>query len=305
MNKKVYLLVIIYQLLVACNNKAEDKNINVIYLVENASGIIVNSISFDLNNDSKLDRVSVIEQIDSTRLLLVEINKDNKFQIISSNNEIIGCKTCGYQNGDPFVHLDKTSNGFILYMEYGQITFFYESDSIYLGKINLSIIKQKIDSIEERHEIFLHQKFGKINLSDLKEGYILTIKNEYQKDVLFNVFSKSNPSNPVITKTNNCRDVQVEMGSGKICTFDNTTINDVYINFINSGEFPYTTYLELTIPSDDKVTNIGNNGLISIDYNWESKIKLVITLLFDGGTTEIHLEQKNNNVERSIYNFAN
>lgn len=122
-SKKIYLLVIIYQLFIACNNKAEDKNTNKIDAVKNAT-TIVDSISFDINKDAKLDRISIIEQIDSTRLLLVEINTDKRFQIIASNNEIIGCKTCGYQSGDAFVNLDKTSNGFILYMEYGQITFF-------------------------------------------------------------------------------------------------------------------------------------------------------------------------------------
>jgi len=120
----------------------------------------------------------------------------------------------------------------------------------------------------------------------------------------YTVFSKNISSDSVITKTNNCRNVQVEMGSGEICTFDNTTVNDVYRHFISSAILPYINHLEQTIPLNDKVINIGNNGLISIDYNWKSKIKLIITLLFDGGTTEIHFEQKNNNVERSIYNFA-
>lgn len=181
MNKNIYLLVIIYQLFIACSNKTENQNINVINTVKNVSGIIADSIRCDINKDGKLDKISIIELTDSTRLLLVEINEDNRFKIIASNKKIIGCKTCGYQSGDPFVHIDSTSNGFILYMEYGQVTFFYESGSIYLDKINLSITKQTEDGIEESHEIFLHQKFGKFNLSDLKEGYILTIKNKLKK----------------------------------------------------------------------------------------------------------------------------
>lgn len=134
--------------------------------------------------DGTLDKISIVELFDSTRLLLVEINKNNRLHIIASNTEIIGCKTCGYQSGNAFVNLVKTSKGFILYMEYGQVSFFYESDGIYLDKINLSIIKQTLGGIEEKHELFLHQKFGKINLSDLKEGYILKIKNQYQSSDL-------------------------------------------------------------------------------------------------------------------------
>jgi hypothetical protein len=101
-----------------------------------------------------------------------------------------------------------------------------------------------------------------------------------------------------------CRDEQLEMGSGQICTFESTTLKDVYVNFTETNSAIYSNYLDRIFPLKNKEVNIKKNGLISINYKWDSHSKLIITVFFDGGTTEISFELKGSNVERRVYNFA-
>jgi len=186
-NKFIYLFIICCQVFIACSNKGEHKlNINKLDTVENIAGEIIDSIYCDLNKDGRFDRISVIEQIDSSRLLLVEINEVNSYKIISSNKIIIGCKTCGYQSGDPFIDLRKKNNGFELDMEHVQYTFFYELDKIYLDEINFLRTIQTDNGIEEKHEIYSYKQFGKLNISDLKENFALPIISKKQISTLLN-----------------------------------------------------------------------------------------------------------------------
>jgi hypothetical protein len=164
---------------ISCNSNSQEKlmQTSIKNIDSSSNDKLIDSIYIDLNNDNKIDRVKIIENLNSSRVVIVEINSDNGFKIISSNNEIIGCSSCGYQSGDPFVDLDKKTNGFILYLENSQVTFFYESDSIYLKEVDLLKTNQTENGIEESHEKYSFKDFGKLNLSELKAGFEFELKN--------------------------------------------------------------------------------------------------------------------------------
>ena len=139
-------------------------------------------VNADINNDGEIDKVEVIEKADSSRFIQVAIKNNDIYNIISSNHEIIDCKTCGKQNRDPFFSLTGLPGGFELTMENGQFSFFYYADSIYLYEMNLL----KTHPAEK----YSFTQIGKINLVDLKKGFELTIKDKIEHDELINKKSK-------------------------------------------------------------------------------------------------------------------
>ncbi|WP_269235392.1 hypothetical protein [Flavobacterium flavigenum] len=106
-----------------------------------------------------------------------------------------------------------------------------------------------------------------------------------------------------VEKTEDCKDVKVEMGSGRECTIQNTNLNKVYENIIKNKEVEESDYFLSNIPSENKSVEVNKNGLISIDYEI-SKNKVAISMNYEGGITEVTLEKINNTVKKSIYHYA-
>lgn len=100
-----------------------------------------------------------------------------------------------------------------------------------------------------------------------------------------------------------CKDIEVEMGSGRECILKNTDLDKVYQNIIKNKEVEESEYFLSAIPAESKSVEINKNGLISIDYQI-TKDKATISMNYEGGVTEVTLEKINNTVKRSIYHYA-
>ncbi len=89
------------------------------------------------------------------------------------------------------------------------------------------------------------------------------------------------------------------MGSGEECIIKNSSIKKVYEDLIKNRKVDDSNLLLSQLPNTDKEIKIDNNGVISIEYKVETK-KIEISMLYDGGLTEILLEQEGKNIKRSI-----
>jgi hypothetical protein len=147
----------------------------------NSDEKIIDSLIIDLNNDGKLDKIEIIEKNNSERTLLVQIKEEKGYKLISNNNEIIGCSTCGYQGGDPYISLNKSNIDFEIELEYIKLSFFYESNALYLKKVDVLKTEPTETGITENHEIFTYEQFGKMNLSNLKKDFIVDLRKKYGK----------------------------------------------------------------------------------------------------------------------------
>ena len=100
-----------------------------------------------------------------------------------------------------------------------------------------------------------------------------------------------------------CKDIEVEMGSGRECILKNTDLDKVYQNIIKNKEVEESEYFLSAIPAESKSVEINKNGLISMDYQI-TKDKATISMNYEGGVTEVTLEKINNTIKRSIYHYA-
>ncbi|GAA3746190.1 hypothetical protein GCM10022422_33130 [Flavobacterium ginsengisoli] len=100
-----------------------------------------------------------------------------------------------------------------------------------------------------------------------------------------------------------CKDIEVEMGSGRECILKDTDINEVYQNIIKNKEVDESEYYLTTLPTEKKSIEVNKEGLISIDYEI-FKDKVAISMNYEGGVTEVTLEKINNTVKRSIFHYA-
>ena len=100
-----------------------------------------------------------------------------------------------------------------------------------------------------------------------------------------------------------CKDIQVEMGSGRECVLKNTDLATAYQNIIKNKEVEESEYFLSAIPNESKSVQINKNGLISIDYEI-TKDKVAMSMNYEGGVTEVTLEKIKDTVKRSIYHYA-
>lgn len=100
-----------------------------------------------------------------------------------------------------------------------------------------------------------------------------------------------------------CKDIQVEMGSGRECIVKTTDLNAVYQGIIANKEVEETEFYLATIPTENKSVTINKNGLITIDYEI-TKDKVAITMNYEGGVTEVTLEKIKDTIKKSIYHYA-
>lgn len=114
-----------------------------------------------------------------------------------------------------------------------------------------------------------------------------------------------NPSKAkeTIKNSNDCVTEEIEMGSKEICTIKNTTLKDVYSALIKNKLFEKSEKLRPELPTTSETTTINLDGLISIDYK-VTKNKTDIIMSFEGGETSIILQQKQNDVQRTIIHSA-
>lgn len=106
-----------------------------------------------------------------------------------------------------------------------------------------------------------------------------------------------------IEENEDCKDVEVMMGSGRECIIQNTDLNKAYQNIIKDKKVEESDYFLSDIPNTNKSVEVNKNGLISIDYEI-LKNRVAISMNYQGGVTEVTLEKINNTVKRSIYHYA-
>jgi len=105
------------------------------------------------------------------------------------------------------------------------------------------------------------------------------------------------------TEEGDCKDIEVEMGSGRECIIKDTDINQVYQKIIKNKEVDESEFYLTTLPTEKKSVEVNKEGLISIDYVI-AKDKVAITMNYEGGVTEVTIEKINNTVKKSIYHYA-
>jgi hypothetical protein len=106
-----------------------------------------------------------------------------------------------------------------------------------------------------------------------------------------------------VEEKEDCKDIEVEMGDGRECILTNVNLDKAYQNIIKNKLVEESNYFLNTIPTENKSVAINKDGLISIDYKI-TKDKVVISMNYGGGNTEVTLEKINNTVKRSIYHYA-
>jgi hypothetical protein len=107
----------------------------------------------------------------------------------------------------------------------------------------------------------------------------------------------------VLDKDKECKTITVEMGKGQECQIKNATIETVYDNIIKNKEVDDFKYLLKSLPRKTKTIEINKNGLINIKYNVKQD-KINIVFSYDGGVTEIDIEQVDSNVLKRIVYYA-
>ncbi|KAF2515628.1 hypothetical protein [Flavobacterium foetidum] len=100
-----------------------------------------------------------------------------------------------------------------------------------------------------------------------------------------------------------CKDIEVEMGSGRECIVQEKDLAKVYQNIIKNKEVEESEYFLSVIPNEDKSVEVNQKGLMTIDY-LITKDKVAISMNYAGGVTEVTLEKINNTVKKSIYHYA-
>lgn len=100
-----------------------------------------------------------------------------------------------------------------------------------------------------------------------------------------------------------CITEEIEMGSKEVCSLKDTTLKEVYSSLIKNKLVDRSEKLQKELPLKSERIDINSDGLIDIDYKVTNN-KIDITMSFEGGETTILLEQKGNNVQRSIVLIA-
>lgn len=126
---------------------------------------------------------------------------------------------------------------------------------------------------------------------------------EKPADTITSVKSELKEKEAEVEQKEDCKDIEVEMGSGRECIVQETNFATVYQNIIKNKEVEESNYFLSTIPNENKSVEVNQNGLISIDYQI-TKDKVTISMNYEGGVTEVILEKINNSVKRSIYHYA-
>ena len=96
-----------------------------------------------------------------------------------------------------------------------------------------------------------------------------------------------------------CIDLEIEMGSGEECLIKNTNIINEYQNIILNKEVEHVEYFYKDLPKVNTNKEIKKDGLNTIEYI-VSKNEVDILMNYDGGLTEVKIQQINNNIKRTI-----
>lgn len=117
------------------------------------------------------------------------------------------------------------------------------------------------------------------------------------------VTENKTPDKAEIPVLKECTEKQADYETIQECTFSNTKMEDVYRRTLKEKDIENTELLLPGLPEQTMTKDINQNGLISIHYTVKAG-KIEIVLAFEGGVTTLELEQKGENVKRTIVHSA-
>ncbi|WP_347219125.1 hypothetical protein [Chryseobacterium sp.] len=107
----------------------------------------------------------------------------------------------------------------------------------------------------------------------------------------------------VIPTLKECTEKTVEYETQQECIFPKNTMEEVYQKTIKEKEVEKADLLPTALPKQSSEKEIHEDGLETISYK-VSPNKIEIEFLFAGGVTTLELEQKGENVKRTIIHSA-
>lgn len=111
------------------------------------------------------------------------------------------------------------------------------------------------------------------------------------------------PESKEIPTLKECTEKTVDYGSEQECIFPKSTMEDVYQKTIKEKEVEKAELLLAELPKQSIEKEINKDGLDIINYKVSSN-KIEIEFIFAGGVTTLELEQKGENVKRTIIHSA-
>ncbi|AZA79881.1 hypothetical protein EG347_21525 [Chryseobacterium sp. G0186] len=109
--------------------------------------------------------------------------------------------------------------------------------------------------------------------------------------------------NKEIPTLKECTEKTVDYGSEQECIFPKSTMEEVYQKTIKEKEVEKAELLLAELPKQSTEKEINQDGLDIINYKVSSN-KIEIEFIFAGGVTTLELEQKGENVKRTIIHSA-
>lgn len=150
-------------------------------------------ITIDTQGHSAL--VKIID-IGKEQNRIMEIELWNESQIVQTlrNDQLIPCRTCGRQSGDPYVTIDQgettESNTFNVYLDREVNTFLIDTANVYLQKIDLLHVTPGEDRYLEWHEIYTPADFGKLPFTEVTEDLIFRLRDSTTEDKLQRFYNR-------------------------------------------------------------------------------------------------------------------
>ncbi|HCM36181.1 hypothetical protein [Chryseobacterium sp.] len=111
------------------------------------------------------------------------------------------------------------------------------------------------------------------------------------------------PESKEIPTLKECTEKTLEYGSEEECIFPKSTMEEVYQKTIKEKEVEKSELLLAELPKQNIEKEINQDGLDMISYKVSSN-KIEIEFSFAGGVTTLELEQKGENVKRTIIHSA-
>ncbi|PWN59810.1 hypothetical protein [Chryseobacterium viscerum] len=117
------------------------------------------------------------------------------------------------------------------------------------------------------------------------------------------VVENTNTDSKEIPTLKECTEKTVEYGSEQECLFPKSTMVQVYEKTIKAKELEKSELLLAELPKQSVEKEINQDGLDAISYKVSANT-IEIEFLFAGGVTTLKLEQKGENVKRTIIHSA-
>lgn len=143
--------------------------------------------------------------------------------------------------------------------------------------------------------------------NDIENPTKLTFNNQLWNKVIKCSFSDNKSyyleDDNIKLKKENCKTITKDMETIEECTFENTTIIEVYKKIILEKVLEDSDFLLKSLPNVSQNLEINKNGLMNIEYKIASN-KVEVTINYEGGVNIIEIQQIKNKSIRKIIHSA-